>query len=284
MEDAPGFQFPAHHPGQRAYRSLADIPDAEAGGVQLVPCAHGGDEGDPGPLGFLGQKQLGTHRVDGVHNVVVFGHLDLIPGLRSIKQAQSFHLALRIDVLDTAGHHLCLFLAQSAVESRQLTVAVAQSYFVRVYEGDAPHPGSGQGLGHIGAYAAHAKEQNGGLFQFLLGFLPQQKHLAGKGKIGHNKSPPGYFSFYDTPFSGEKARFQTAEKRISLEGAFALPFIDLQKPPTCAAVFALLKGQVCAEGVHVAPCKTRKSGFCHFFERLAYWAGSHSLARRRKVW
>ena len=174
-------------------------------------------------MGLLGQKQLGTHRVDGVHNVVVFGHLDLIPGLRPIKQAQGFHLALRVDVLDAAGHHLGLFLAQSAMKSRQLTVAVAQGHFVRVYEGDAPHSGPGQGFGHIGADAAHAKEQNGGLFQFFLGFLPQQKHLAGKGKIGHNKSPPGYFSFYDTPFSGKKARLQTAEKRISLEGRLSYP-------------------------------------------------------------
>ena len=32
----------------------------------------------------------------------------------------------------------------------------------------------------------------------------------------------------------------------------------MRKAATCAWLFALLKGQVCAEGVHTAPCKNWK--------------------------
>ncbi|RHT73579.1 hypothetical protein DW741_03350 [Ruminococcaceae bacterium AM28-23LB] len=36
--------------------------------------------------------------------------------------------------------------------------------------------------------------------------------------------------------------------------------INPQKAATCAWLFALLKGQVCAKGVHTAPCKNSKKG------------------------
>ena len=42
--------------------------------------------------------------------------------------------------------------------------------------------------------------------------------------------------------------------------------INPQKAATCAWLFALLKGQVCAKGVHTAPCKNSKksSNGCAF--------------------
>ena len=62
-------------------------------------------------------------------------------------------------------------MMRAMVESRQLTVAVAQGHFIRVYDGDAPPPGPGPGLGHIGAYAAHAKDSHSGIFQAFHTFL-----------------------------------------------------------------------------------------------------------------
>ncbi len=38
-------------------------------------------------------------------------------------------------------------------------------------------------------------------------------------------------------------------------GLVALTFMNSQKAATCAWLFALLKGQVYAKGVHAGPCK-----------------------------
>ena len=45
--------------------------------------------------------------------------------------------------------------------------------------------------------------------------------------------------------------------------------MNLQKAATCAWLFALLKGPVCAKGVHADPCKTsKKVASSHFFDTL----------------
>ncbi|RHO54615.1 hypothetical protein DW094_09220 [Ruminococcaceae bacterium AM07-15] len=58
---------------------------------------------------------------------------------------------------------------------------------------------------------------------------------------------------------------QIAEKLIWPEEQFVLPLNNLQKPATCAAVFAPIKGPVCAEGVHADPCKNSKKWLSPLF-------------------
>ena len=59
-------------------------------------------------------------------------------------------------------------------------------------------------------------------------------------------------------------------------GAFALSLINLQKAATCAWLFAPLKGQVCAKGVHAAPCKNSKKWLLPLCR--------HAQKRRHPLW
>ncbi len=47
--------------------------------------------------------------------------------------------------------------------------------------------------------------------------------------------------------------------------SFTLPFTNPQKATTCAWLFALIQGQVYAEGVHAAPCKNSKKWLLPLF-------------------
>ena len=71
MIDAPLPKLPAHHPGQGAAIGLGDVRYLEEGGIQLVACAQGRDQGDVQLQGSLCQIQLAGHQIDGVHNVIV---------------------------------------------------------------------------------------------------------------------------------------------------------------------------------------------------------------------
>ena len=64
-------EFLAHHPGQGAAIGLGDVRYLEEGGIQLVACAQGRDQGDVQLQGGLRQIQLAGHQIDGVHDVVV---------------------------------------------------------------------------------------------------------------------------------------------------------------------------------------------------------------------
>ena len=59
--------------------------------------------------------------------------------------------------------------------------------------------------------------------------------------------------------------FRLPKNLDSEKKPFALPLINLQKTATCASIFAPLKGQVCAKGVHEDPCKNSKKWLLPLF-------------------
>lgn len=73
MVNASGPEFLAHHPGQGAAIGLGDVRYLEEGGIQLVACAQGRDQGDVQLQGSLCQIQLAGHQIDGDHDVIVPG-------------------------------------------------------------------------------------------------------------------------------------------------------------------------------------------------------------------
>ncbi|RHO58099.1 hypothetical protein DW094_00545 [Ruminococcaceae bacterium AM07-15] len=62
-----------------------------------------------------------------------------------------------------------------------------------------------------------------------------------------------------------KLGHQTVGKLYSKRGFFVPPLTNLQKAATCAWLFALLNGQVCAEGVHAVHCKNSKKWIMPLF-------------------
>ena len=65
----------------------------------------------------------------------------------------------------------------------------------------------------------------------------------------HNKQPQG---------RSRLLRPSDCRKTYITKRVVRLTPINPQKAATCAWLFALLKGQVCAKGVHTAPCKNSK--------------------------
>ena len=73
------------------------------------------------------------------------------------------------------------------------------------------------------------------------------------------------WSYFAAAFWGKKKNPRESSRGSSLsinpyneKRLLALPFIHLQKAATCAWLFAPLKGQVCAKGVHADPWKNSK--------------------------
>ena len=71
VDDAPGPQLLAHHPGQGTALGFGQVGDAELGGIQLVAGAQGGDDGDPPGQGGLDQIQLTGDQINGVYDVII---------------------------------------------------------------------------------------------------------------------------------------------------------------------------------------------------------------------
>ena len=124
MVNASGPEFLAHHPGQGAAIGLGDVRYLEEGGIQLVACAQGRDQGDVQLQGSLCQIQLAGHQIDGVHNVIVPATLreEAVPMSGVIETVDRMELCIRIDVPQTGGHRLRLGLTQGGVEGLQLAV------------------------------------------------------------------------------------------------------------------------------------------------------------------
>ena len=87
-----------------------------------------------------------------------------------------------------------------------------------------------------------------------------------------NHSPSEWFSEHKNPGT-IRFRDSVCRETYITKRSFALPFINSQKAATCAWLFAPIKGQVCAEGVHAAPCKNSKKWPKPLF-RYAQAAGS----------
>ena len=65
-----GLALLSHDPAEGADGGGVDIADLKELRVELVPRAHGGDEGNGVKMAVLGDGQLGGDGVDGVHHIV----------------------------------------------------------------------------------------------------------------------------------------------------------------------------------------------------------------------
>ena len=178
MENPPFLQLFPKDAGQGAALGLGEVRHTELGGVQLIPRAHGGDEGDPGPLGLLGQKQLGTHRVDGVRHVVVLGEVHLPGVLRGEEQLPGLHLAGGVDLKHTLPGHLHLGAAHGALQGDDLPVDVGQGHGVAVEQIQGAHAAAGQGLHHIAPHAANAEHGHPGPLELFQPLGPDEQLLS----------------------------------------------------------------------------------------------------------
>ena len=190
MVNASGPEFLAHHPGQGAAIGLGDVRYLEEGGIQLVACAQGRDQGDVQLQGSLCQIQLAGHQIDGVHDVIVPAALreEAVPMSGVIETVDRMELCIRIDVPQTGGHRLRLGLTQGGVEGLQLAVQVGEGNGVAVHQGQLADSGPGQAFGGVAAHAAQPQQQHVGPSKPGLGLRAPQHLVAEKGMF-HNGPP-----------------------------------------------------------------------------------------------
>ena len=137
--DLPLAALGAHDLGKGAHRGLVDVGDLKPGGIHLVACTHGADDGGARLLTLHHQRQFAGDRVDGVHHIVVLGKIELILGLRSKKALMGGDLNIGVDVVDALLRHLYLVLSHGAAGGNDLTVQVGQADLVVVDKVQRPH-------------------------------------------------------------------------------------------------------------------------------------------------
>ena len=96
--NAPLFQLPAHDPGQRIHFRFSQVRHLKAGGVQLIPGAHGADDGHAGGVAMGHQRQLGAHGVYCVHHIIVLVKGKIRRRFRQKEAVVLGDLGRRIDV------------------------------------------------------------------------------------------------------------------------------------------------------------------------------------------
>ena len=166
----------AHDLGQRADRGLVDIRHLKAGGVHLIARAHGADDGYACLFGLDDEGDLARHRVDGVHDVIVLGEIELILRLRGEEGLVGGDPDVGVDVVDPLLGHIHFILPHGLAGGDDLAVEVGQADLIVVDEVQRAHAAAGQRLNGIAAHAADAEDGHPAVVQFFHCFLAQQ-HL-----------------------------------------------------------------------------------------------------------
>ena len=179
MLDLPLAALGAHDLGQRADGSFVDIRHLKAGGVHLVACAHGTDDGRARLLGLDHQRNLAGDGVDGIHHVVVLGEIELVLRLRGEEGLVGRDLDVGVDLVDALFRHIHLILPHRLAGGHDLAVQVGQADLIVVDEVQRTHAAAGQCLNGIAAHAANAEHRHAGMVQRFHGFLAQQQLGAG---------------------------------------------------------------------------------------------------------
>ena len=164
-----------HHLGQRADRGLVDISHLKAGGVHLVTCAHGADDGGARLLAFHHQRQLAGNGVDGVHHIVVLGKIEIVLRLRAKEAPVGGHLDVGVDIVDALFRYIHLILPYRAAGGDDLTVEVGQADLIVIDQIQCAHAAACQCLHRIAAHAADAKHCHPGVVQLFHSLCTQQQ-------------------------------------------------------------------------------------------------------------
>ena len=180
----------AHDLGQRTDGGLVDVRDLEAGGVHLVACTHGADDGHTGLLALHDQRELAGDGVDGVHNIVELGEIEAVLRLGAEEGLVGRDLDVGVDVVDPLFRHIHLIFAHGLAGGDDLAVQVGQADLVVVDEVEGTHAAAGQRLHGIAAHAAHAEHGHTGVVQ-LGHCLRAQQHLGAGILVLHIRSPLG---------------------------------------------------------------------------------------------
>ncbi len=183
MPDPPPPQLPAHHPGQGTAPGFGQVRHLQQGGVQLVPGAQGGEDGDAPFLGLTDEIHLAGHQINAVHHAVV-AVPEPLPVRGGVGPHQGVDPAVRVDVPGPLRQDLRLGPACGGGQGPQLAVDVAQAVRIPVNEGQLPHPGPGQHLGGAAAHAPQPHHAHMGPGQPVHGRGAQQ-HLAAQKSFVH---------------------------------------------------------------------------------------------------
>lgn len=177
---APLFQLLAHDSRERAYRRLVYIRHLEARWIELIARAHSAHDGNAQLLAAHDELELSRDRVDRVDDVGEAARQKPLGGVGPEVFLVNLDLGLRIDVEDAVARGLDLSLADGAAQGDDLTVDVRETDRVVVDENEVPHPGSGQGLGGVGAHAAQADDGDAGGGEGCEAFMADNQLSPGK--------------------------------------------------------------------------------------------------------
>lgn len=171
--DATLFAFLSHDASKRAYACLGDIGYLKAGRVQFVSGAHTGNDLCPGFLCLLDQLQFAGYRIDGIHNIIVLGKIELVFGLWKVEAFVDIHNCFWVDIVDASLHDIDLVLPHGGVGCDDLAVEIRKCYGIAVNDVDCADAAACEGLYHIAADATDAKDCHMCGFELFHGSVSQ---------------------------------------------------------------------------------------------------------------
>ena len=160
MLDAALTALGAHNLGQRADGGLVDVRHLKAGGVHLVAGTHGADDGHTGLFCLDHQRDLPRNGINGIHDVIILGEIELILRLRSEERLVGGHFDVGVDIVDAFCGHIHLILAHRLVGGHDLAVEVGEADLVVVDQVQRSHAAAGQCLHGIAPHTADAKHSH----------------------------------------------------------------------------------------------------------------------------
>ena len=132
--------------------------------------------------------QLGSDGIDGIHDAVKAGKVDLIGVFRHIKNGVFGDFDIGVDIPQAGGHHIGLFLPDGGLQRHQLAVYVAFAHGIVVDERKRSDSGPAEGLAAPAAHAPQPEDGDPFSGKSLNSVLAQQQ--GGAFKPAHTPASP----------------------------------------------------------------------------------------------
>ena len=160
LPDAASLQFSSHDSGKGILRGAEKIRYGELRGIRAVAAAHGRDDRDVGFLRLQDNLDLGSHRINGIHNIVKLSEVKLSRILREKKGRPGVDRNFRIEICNALARGIHLVSSDRTACGKNLAVQIGEADPVIVNEIQGADSHAGQSLHRASADASDAEDGN----------------------------------------------------------------------------------------------------------------------------
>lgn len=152
---------------ERTTMDFVELRHADACGIHLQRCTHGGNEEGRGLASAKEKMSFFGERVDGIDDDVVGVELERLGILRVVDVLDGSDFGGRIDGEETFAEHFHLHLSHGLRGGHELAIDIADVHAVRIDNGEMHHAGAHQAFCAPAAHAAHTEEDDAQLMKML---------------------------------------------------------------------------------------------------------------------